>query len=152
MRIAKPLIAAGAAVISAAAWLALAGIGGEGGETAKAPTTDAPVRAAAGYVVHIDPETGEFVAPTQNTVSVELDEWMRNALSTSSEGLKVVPSPVPGGGMMVDLQGRFQNTFVAVVDESDHVAATCNSSHPNDGNSPAGAVGNDETAGEGGER
>jgi hypothetical protein len=152
MRRVKPLIVAGVAVISAAAWLALASVGGEDGDAAQVPTATASVPAVAGYVVHIDPATGEFVAQAQSTVSVVLDESMRNSLSTSSEGLEVVPSPVPGGGMMVNLQGRFQNMFVAAVDETGRVAASCNSSLPRDGNSDVKAAASDENTGEGGER
>jgi hypothetical protein len=47
------------------------------------------------------------------------------ALSTSTEGLEAVPSPVPGGGMMIDLQGRFQNAATATVDDSGQATVDC---------------------------
>jgi hypothetical protein len=47
------------------------------------------------------------------------------ALSTSSEGLVEEKSPVAGGGVMVNLQGRFQNAMTIAVDENGTVAAPC---------------------------
>ena len=69
----------------------------------------------AGMIATIDPETGETV------VSAGSGE----AFSTSDEGLVEVPSTAPGGGVMVDLQGRFQNTAVATVCDSDSVHIQC---------------------------
>lgn len=84
----------------------------------------------AGMVVHVDPVTGEFVAPGDGTVPVTLDKEMLNALSTSAEGLVETPSPVPGGGVMVDLRGRFQSTHIAVVDGDGRFSAACYSGAP----------------------
>ena len=39
----------------------------------------------------------------------------QEAYSTSHEGLVETPSPVPGGGVMVDLQGRFLSPLTATV-------------------------------------
>ncbi|MDH3197723.1 MAG: hypothetical protein OEO21_05730 [Candidatus Krumholzibacteria bacterium] len=86
--------------------------------------------AASGMVVHIDPATGEFVEPRDGTVPVALDKEMLDALSTSAEGLVETPSPVPGGGVMVDLRGRFHSTHVAVVDGEGGLSATCHSGEP----------------------
>lgn len=78
-----------------------------------------------GYVVHVDAKTGEFVEQSPETPAVAFDRDLSNALSTSSEGLKEVDSPGPGGGKMVDLQGRFQHSIVFVTDENGHVTAPC---------------------------
>jgi hypothetical protein len=56
---------------------------------------------------------------------VLFEDKLESALNASSEGLVEVPSPVAGGGVMVDLKGRFQNTFVATVDGAGQVDATC---------------------------
>jgi hypothetical protein len=84
---------------------------------------------AVGYKVEIDPVTGDFaepaVIPEPSSYPVELQE----ALSTSTEGLEVVDAP--GGGKMVDLQGRFQHTFVATVGEDGNVTAECDLPHAN---------------------
>ena len=90
----------------------------------------APVPAMTGMVVHVDPVTGEFVEPRDGTVPVALDKETLNSLSTSAEGLAETPSPVPGGGVMVDLRGRFQSTHVAVVDGDGQLSATCHSGTP----------------------
>ena len=69
----------------------------------------------AGMIATIDPETGETVVSAGSG----------DAFNTSDEGLVEVPSTAPGGGMMVDLQGRFQNTAVATVCDSDSVHIRC---------------------------
>lgn len=72
--------------------------------------------------VYIDPATGKLIprpaTPDQpqavtgpgpiTTVPPEL--------STSAKGLQVVPNPKTGGGVMVDLQGRFQQRTTATLD------------------------------------
>ena len=73
------------------------------------------IEGASGMRIYRDPVTGEFgdppvEAPAQ--VSVPPDD----ALSTSSEGLVETPSPVPGGGVMIDLQGRFRSPLIATQD------------------------------------
>ncbi len=80
---------------------------------------------AAGYVVHIDPETGGITESPQHAVPLVLDQALQNALDTSSEDLVEVPSPVAGGGVVVDLQGRFQNTMIVTVDSSDRLQSSC---------------------------
>jgi hypothetical protein len=88
------------------------------------------VPTAGGMVVHIDPATGEFVEPRDGTVPVALDKETLDALSTSAEGLVETPSPVPGGGVMVDLRGRFHSTHIAVTDGAGGLSATCHSGAP----------------------
>jgi hypothetical protein len=80
---------------------------------------------AAGYVVHIDPETGGITDSPHHAVPLVLDQALQNALDTSSEDLVEVPSPVAGGGVVVDLQGRFQNTMIVTVDSSDRLQSSC---------------------------
>jgi hypothetical protein len=50
---------------------------------------------------------------------------LSNALSTSDEGLKIVPSTVEGGGIMVNLQGRFQHSMAVVTDENGKPVGAC---------------------------
>lgn len=47
------------------------------------------------------------------------------SFNMSTEGLVVEPSPTPGGGMMMDLQGRFQNAATATVADSDSIVVEC---------------------------
>jgi len=74
-----------------------------------------PVTASA-MTIHIDPVTGRLLKePAPGSVSLQLPPQLQNALSTSHQGLVEVPSPKPGGGMMLDLQGRFQSPLMATI-------------------------------------
>lgn len=86
-----------------------------------------PVAAAsAGRRVYIDPATGR---PSSGPPPIPPGQARRpevaNALSTSSEGLREVPVPLPGGGVMVDLQGRFRSQVTATVQADGTVALNC---------------------------
>jgi hypothetical protein len=117
----KPQLLACAVIIAAAGFL-LDQISGRA-----APTTIPRPLPTAGYVVHIDPLTGEFTPAPSPSMETKSDEWLQNALRTSSQGLIEEPSPVAGGGIMVDLRGRFQNVFVAALDDSGGLSAACSS-------------------------
>jgi len=120
----RPLITIGTALTAVAVWVVL-GISPNDGERADSPVAQTPAVSAPGYVVHIDPATGRLASTPQGTAPAMFDEEMQNRLSTSSEGLVEKPSPIAGGGTMVDLQGRFQNAFVATVDDTGRVEANC---------------------------
>jgi hypothetical protein len=65
-------------------------------------------------VVYIDPDTGAILrAPAPGSISLPLTADLRAALSTSSAGL--YQTPLPGGGVIVDLQGRFQSPLIATI-------------------------------------
>ncbi len=66
--------------------------------------------------VYIDPNTGEIQEPPAGAPTAETTESLEKAFSTSSEGLVETPSPVPGGGVILDLQGRFRSPLVATQD------------------------------------
>ncbi len=72
-----------------------------------------------GMRVAIDPSTGRFTEDPAYFV-----DPVTNPLNWSDEGLVQEKSPV--SGIMINLQGRYQNTFVASVDESGNVTAECN--------------------------
>ncbi|MFQ5665885.1 MAG: post-PEP-CTERM-1 domain-containing protein [Candidatus Binatia bacterium] len=79
-------------------------------------------RGAAGQRIYVDPETGRMGAPPPGrslSAVVSLDP----AMSTSDQGLLEVPAP--GGGMMVDLQGRFRSAAVARVKPDGSVVTEC---------------------------
>ncbi len=70
-----------------------------------------------GMTVYVDPQTGAFVPePAPGLEAVELSPQLRNALSTSHDGLIETASPLPGGGVRLDLQGRFQSPMVVTID------------------------------------
>ena len=68
--------------------------------------------------VYIDPETSEFTAPPEREVATVRKLASPAASSTSHQGLEEKPSPVPGGGTMVDLQGRFRSPLTATTDSN----------------------------------
>lgn len=86
--------------------------------------TAAP-HSAASMVVTKDPVTGRLRPATAEEMEQVLTEDMRKALSTSPEGLVEVPSPVPGGGVMVDLKGHFLSLTTAAVDAQGQVSTDC---------------------------
>jgi hypothetical protein len=68
-----------------------------------------------GMTVYVDPQTGAILPePAPGSVPLRLSPQEQSALSTSHEGL--VEVPVPGGGVKVDLQGRFQSPLVGTID------------------------------------
>lgn len=73
--------------------------------------------AAVAQTVTIDPETGDFIdsVPAVSQPAVKRRVPGSSALSTYHGDLVAVPSSVPGGGMMVDLRGRFQQAMKATM-------------------------------------
>ena len=72
--------------------------------------------------VYIDPETGEFITPPEREVPAAERLEPRAAFSTSQDGLTEIPSPVPGGGTMVDLKGRFRSPLTATIDSDGKIS------------------------------
>ncbi len=70
---------------------------------------------SAGMRVRIDPDTGQFKNPSADAPPTKLPPAHANAFSTSSRGLSQQPSPTPGGGVMVDVQGRFLSPLTATL-------------------------------------
>ncbi len=83
----------------------------------------APATGQSGYRVYIDPATGRFLDHPVGGGALQLTPELQNAVSTSSAGLQ--PVPAPGGGFMVDLQGRFQNVMAASVTTAGELKAPC---------------------------
>ena len=66
-----------------------------------------------GMIVHIDPLTGEIISEPSEHTKVPLSaETERVAVHELIE----VPSPVAGGGIMVELNGQFETPLSATVD------------------------------------
>lgn len=71
----------------------------------------------AGSRINVDPQTGMRIPGPTGAVALPPDP----AFSTSHSGLS--EQPAPGGGVMVDLQGRFRSAATATIgpDEKAHV-------------------------------
>lgn len=76
---------------------------------------------AAGQRIHVDPVTGRIVAPPPSAARAAIAA--DPAFSTSHDGLVV--EQAPGGGVMVDLQGRFQSAVGAQVKPDGKVVVDC---------------------------
>jgi hypothetical protein len=76
--------------------------------TASAPS-DQAAPARAGQWIKVDPQTGARVAPSGPAASLALVP----AFSTSHQGL--VEQAAPGGGVTVDLKGRFRSAATATL-------------------------------------
>ena len=60
------------------------------------------------------------MTPNDPAVKTKLD-----ALSQSSKGLVEESSTVPGGGKMINLQNRFQNTYTATTNPEGGLVIEC---------------------------
>jgi hypothetical protein len=131
-----PLALAAVAVCLVAAVMALTlPLGAE--RPATPATAGEPVAHTAGYTIQIDPSTGKLLEPWPNDAPMVLNKELNNALSTSSEGLTEVASPVAGGGVMVDLQGRFRNTITATTNDGCALETNCGPGHSHDADASA---------------
>ena len=75
------------------------------------PASDTSTASGAGSWINIDPQTGKRMPVPSTGVGVALPA--DPAFSTSHSGL--VEQPAPGGGVMIDLQGRFRSAATATV-------------------------------------
>ena len=87
--------------------------------------TTQPDAVIAGRKVFIDPDTGKIIPRPPQAPAVALTPEEQNALSTSSEGLREEPGTSRGGGMKVDLQGRFRSRVIATVADDGQVSTRC---------------------------
>lgn len=92
---------------------------------APAPPAAAPLApGAAGMMIGIDPETGILGPPTAEQ-RLQLMASEEQMLSRSSLGL--VERPIPGGGVILDLDGRFQEfSFIRLGLTGRHVFGCAN--------------------------
>lgn len=98
----------------------------QGESPAKVAEVESPDEAptkAAGMMLYIDPDTGEFVEPSPGAFPI--DVAYDDAYSTDDWGLLQEPAP-KGGGAMMNLQGRFMNTFTVTVDDGGNLSSSCN--------------------------
>ncbi len=93
------------------------------------PATTTRLPFQGGMRAFIDPETGQLTSRPPDTrprQALSLSEEERNASSTSHEGF--YEEVIPGKGVKLDLQGRFQSNVFATVNAAGEVSVT----HSND--------------------
>lgn len=120
MRFKKLAVYSGAAALG----LALACRDGSPPQIAATPHAPVAVGAASALKVHVDPKTGRFTAPPPATQAGARGPAPMD-LNTSHEGLVEEPSPTPGGGFMVNLQGRFQSRAMVEVGTNGALMPRC---------------------------
>lgn len=84
----------------------------------QSPTGASAGDPAAGMTIHIDPHTRQAAPPPPATVPRQLSPAEARAFSTSHDGLTQRPSAIAGGGVLIDLQGRFHTPLVGTVGAS----------------------------------
>jgi len=119
------LILAGSAVALAAWQLAPVDSSGTAPGASAAVKTAAPTVApvaAAGYVVHFD-ANGRIVDEVTPEAAAEFNTELNQMINTSQEGL--IERAIAGGGVMVNLEGRFESAMAATTDASGNVTVPC---------------------------
>jgi len=69
-----------------------------------------------GIIVHIDPKTGEIIIPPARALPGPVAQPSVDAIKKPLAEPRETPSPVPGGGVMIDLDERFQTPLSATID------------------------------------
>jgi len=86
-----------------------------------APEGAEPAITGSAQRAYLDPNTGRLLSkPPPGAPALALSPEELNMLSTSDAGL--VERSIPGGGYILDLQGRFRHVAVATVAEDGTVA------------------------------
>jgi hypothetical protein len=86
---------------------------------------NSPPAGSSGMKVYIDPETGEFLDSPPEKIPTEIRRADEEAISTSSEGLEEREVDKPGGGVMIDLKGRFRHYQTATKDADGNIIIRC---------------------------
>lgn len=77
--------------------------------------TEAPENAPA-IIVHIDPQTGRIITPPSSPSSGQVPQPALDPAKPPLPELPVTLSPVPGGGVMIQLDERFRTPLTATLD------------------------------------
>jgi len=123
----KHFVTAGCSLFLAAltALHAARGWAGDGGEGVPAGTGSAPAPVAAqGLRVYRDPQTGQIGPPPSDAAPPGLTAAERRMLNRSDQGLPP-PRILPGGGVALDLRGRYRSMAVARVGPGGQSAVNC---------------------------
>jgi hypothetical protein len=89
-----------------------------------------PPAKSSGLKVYIDPETGEFLDSPPEKMPAEIQRTDEEAISTSIEELEQREVDLPGGGVMMDLKGRFHQYQTATKDADGNITIRCTPNAP----------------------
>lgn len=87
------------------------GISGEASRRQASEVSDG----ASGLIVHIDPKTGQLITPSTGALPAVVAQPPADTTKKSPAELRQVPSPVPGGGVLIELDERFQTPLTATI-------------------------------------
>lgn len=79
------------------------------------------LEAASGMIVYIDPVTGEIITPPTGTRPAQLAKPTTEPSEKKMPELEPTLTPVPGGGIMIQLDSRFHNPLTATIDADGEV-------------------------------
>ena len=69
--------------------------------------------ASSAQKAHVDPDSGALTPRPDGPADPEISSLRQAPADTPDEDLKAQPSPVPGGGMMIDLKGKYRKPISA---------------------------------------
>jgi hypothetical protein len=104
----------------------------------KAHLTEVPGPAGAvsektpGFVVHIDPTTGQILSKPPVTPPGHELQLLQSAPSSAPQAQEA-PSPTPGGGVMVNLNRQFHTPLVATMDADGKIRFQHRATEPSSG-------------------
>ncbi|MBW1745237.1 MAG: hypothetical protein JRI62_02050 [Deltaproteobacteria bacterium] len=86
---------------------ALSQVKGEAQNDTGQVSSESPTVGTPAQKIYIDPETGEFTVPPDQAPSL-----VEESSVFPDEELEETPSPVPNGGMIIDLKGHFRPSLI----------------------------------------
>jgi hypothetical protein len=72
--------------------------------------------------IYIDPQTGEITTPPRSPAPMQPPKQSPDAVKESAPELYETLSPIPGGGVMIDLKDQFQSPLTATLDGNGEVS------------------------------
>jgi len=75
-----------------------------------------PSEKSPAIIVHIDPQTGQIITPPATLSPGQVPQSSLGAAEKTPPQLQQKLSPVPGGGVMIELDDRFQTPLTATID------------------------------------
>jgi hypothetical protein len=80
-----------------------------------------PTEKPPGIIVHIDPTTGEIITPPAGALPGPVVPSSVEPAKKPLPELRETLSPVPGGGVMIHLDERFNSPLIATIDADGNV-------------------------------
>lgn len=84
-------------------------------ENGRDKTTES-IEKSPGIIVHIDPKTGKVKSPAPGELPDHILKPPPDAVKKPPQPLRETLSPVPGGGVVIELDDRFQTPLSATID------------------------------------